>query len=96
MANDNFLHDETGISTIVSEVKEEISLYKENIKALETLVTSIEGSSAWVDESVKTSYINTAKSYISSYNSFATGLDNYVECLVKKSENLVEHESKFS
>ncbi len=96
MANDNFLHDETGISTIVNEVKEEISLYKENIKALETLVTSIEGSSAWVDESVKTSYINTAKSYISSYNSFATGLDNYVECLVKKSENLVEHESKFS
>lgn len=96
MANDNFLHDETGISTIVNEVKEEISLYKENIKALENLVTSIEGSSAWVDESVKTSYINTAKSYISSYNSFATGLDNYVECLVKKSENLVEHESKFS
>lgn len=96
MANDNFLHDETGISTIISEVKEEISLYKENIKALEILVTSIEGSSAWVDESVKTSYINTAKSYISSYNIFATGLDNYVECLVKKSENFVGHESKFS
>lgn len=96
MANDNFLHDETGISTIVSEVKEEVSLYKENIKALETLVTSIEGSSAWVDESVKTSYVNTAKSYISSYNIFAIGLDNYVECLEKKSENLAEHESKFS
>ena len=96
MANDNFLHDDVGIATIISEVKEEIALYKDNIKALETLVSSIEGSSAWVDEEVKTSYINTAKSYITSYNCFATGLENYITCLGKKSENIIEHETKFS
>lgn len=96
MANDNFLHDESGISTIINDVKKELSNYKDNVKALETLIGSIEASSAWKDESVKTSYINTAKSYITSYNNFAAGLDNYISCLQKKSENLVEHESKFS
>lgn len=96
MANDNFLHDESGISTIVSEVKSEISLYKENITALENLINSIDASGAWIDAEVKTSFINTAKSYVSSYKNFAMGLENYIECLVKKSENIVEHETKFS
>lgn len=96
MANDNFLHDESGISTIVNEVKSEISLYKENITALENLINSIDASGAWIDAEVKTSFINTAKSYISSYKNFALGLENYVECLVKKSENIIEHETKFS
>lgn len=96
MANDNFLHDESGISTIINDVKNEISSYKDNIKALEKLVTSIEGSGSWVDEQVKTSYVNTAKGFLSSYNSFATGLENYIKCLETKSDNIVEHETKFS
>lgn len=96
MANDNFLHDESGVATIINDVKNELGNYKDNVKALENLISSIEGSGAWKDEAVKTSYINTAKGYLTSYNNFAAGLENYVSCLQKKSENLVEHESKFS
>ena len=96
MANDVFLHDEDGINVIVNDVKDTISLYKENIKALEKLINSMDGSSSWLDDDVKTSYINTAKGYISSYNNFVSGLENYVQCLIKKSENVVEHETNYS
>lgn len=96
MASGIFLHDELGLSTLINDIKNEISLYKENISALEKLIVSMEGSSDWVDESIKTSYINNAKGYISSYKNYAMGLEKYIECLEKKSNNIVEHESKFS
>lgn len=96
MANEIFLHDELEISTLINDVKDEISMYKENIIALERLITTMEGSSDWVDESIKTSYINTAKGFITSYKKFAMGLEKYIECLEKKSNNIVEHESRYS
>lgn len=96
MANGIFLHDELGLSTLISDVKNEISLYKGNVSALERLITSMEGSSDWVDESLKASYIDTAKGYITSYKNYAIGLEKYIECLSNKSNNIVEHESKFS
>lgn len=96
MANDNFLHDESGVATLIGDVNSEISSYVDNIEALNNLVSSIESSSAWKDEQVKTAFVNAAKSYISSYKTFATGLDVFMQCLTKKSENITEHESKFS
>jgi hypothetical protein len=53
-------------------------------------------SSAWQDETLKTSFVNTVTSYITGYKAFAAGIDGYVECLKLKSDNLVEHESNFS
>jgi hypothetical protein len=93
---EKFLHDDSGISTIVSDVKEQINDYKENISALEKLVTNIEGSSDWIDEQVKTSFVNTAKSFVDSYKTFSAGLEGYINCLEIKSENITEHEGKFS
>lgn len=96
MAVENFLHDEAGISAIITDVRNSISVYNEQITALENLINSMNASKDWIDEAVKTSFINTAQSYITSYKSFSTGLSGYINCLEKKSKNVVSHESNFS
>lgn len=93
---DNFLHDESGVNSIVNEIKEYISDYNSHISALENLANTISSSSGWQDESVKTSFVNTLTSYIAGYKAFSSGISGYVECLKAKSENVVEHESNFS
>ena len=93
---DNFLHDESGISSFVNEIKEYLQDYKDHVSALEGLLNTISSSSAWQDEAVKTSFVRTVSSYITGYNAFAAGIEGYVECLKLKSDNIVEHESNFS
>lgn len=93
---ESFLHDESGVTSFVSEVREYLQDYNEHIIALETLLNTISSSSAWQDENVKTSFVNTLTSYITGFKAFATGIEGYAECLKLKSENIVEHESNFS
>ncbi len=93
---DNFLHDESGVSSFITEIKEYVQDYNDHVVALESLLNTISSSSAWKDETVKTSFVNTVTSYITGYKAFAAGIEGYVECLKLKSENLVEHESNFS
>ena len=66
MANDNFLHDESGLSNLIGDVNDEISAYIEGVDALEGFINDIESSSSWLDEDVKTNYIAAVKSFISS------------------------------
>lgn len=93
---EQFLHDESGVSAFITEVKEYLQDYKDHVTALESLLNTISSSSAWQDETVKTSFVNTVKSYITGYRAFAAGIEGYTECLKLKSDNLVEHESNFS
>ena len=96
MAVDVFLHDKSGIDAICLEMTKYLTEYKEHINALDTLVNTINNSTAWEDKTVKTSFINTVKSYINAYNSLATGIEAYINCLNKKSENISENEELFS
>ena len=93
---DNFLHDDSGVSSFISEIKEYVQDYNDHVAALENLLNTMSSSSAWQDESIKTSFVNTVTSYITGYKAFAAGIEGYVECLKLKSENLVEHEINFS
>ncbi len=93
---EKFLHDESGVSSFITEVTEYLDDYNSHIEALENLLNSMSSSSAWQDEQVKTSFVNTVTSYITGYKTFASGIEGYVECLKLKSENIVEHEGKFS
>lgn len=93
---ESFLHDESGVTSFVNEVREYLQDYNEHVIALETLLNTISSSSAWQDETVKTSFVNTLTSYITGFKAFATGIEGYAECLKLKSENIVEHESNFS
>lgn len=96
MAVENFLHDSDGINTVTLQMKEYLDSYKSHVTSLEQLVNSISSSSAWKDEEVKTSFVATAQSYIVAYKSFCSGIEGYINCLNKKSDNLSEHESVFS
>ena len=96
MANDNFLHDESGLSNLIGDVNDEISAYIEGVDALEGFVNDIESSSSWLDEDVKTNYIAAVRSFISSYRDYSAGLEAYMQCLDKKNNNLIEHEKNFS
>lgn len=96
MAVDTFLHDEDGLGTIISDIKSSLSSYREKIERLESLISAMNSSSSWIDAQVKTSFINTANSYITLYNNFCCGLESLITCLSKKSGNIVEHESNYS
>lgn len=96
MAVDSFLHDKSGVSSITSELNNYLNEYKNHIVALEQLINTMSSSTAWEDKTIKTSFIATAKSYIKAYNSLSNGIEAYINCLNKKSENLSEHESLYS
>ncbi len=93
---DVFLHDDGGVSSFIADVEGYLEEYTTSVDALEQLLKVIESSEAWEDAAVKTSFVNTLSSYIVGYKSFAAGIGNYVECLKLKSDNLVEHEDRFS
>ena len=56
---ENFLHDESGVNSFVNEIKEYLQDYTGHVTALENLLNTMSSSSAWQDETVKTSFINT-------------------------------------
>ena len=92
----NFLHDENGVNSFISEVKEYLEDYNNHVTALESLLNSISSSTAWQDETVKSSFVNTVTSYISGFKAFSSGISGYVDCLKLKSDNIVEHETNYS
>ena len=96
MAVDSFLHDKTGIDAITSEMTNYLDEYKTHINSLEELISSMSGSNAWKDQTIKTSFIATAKSYIRAYKALSNGIEAYINCLNKKSDNFSEHENLYS
>ncbi len=96
MASNKFLLDKDAINSYITSVRDNIQTYKGHVQSLQSLVQTISSSSAWKDEHVKTSFVNTANSYIKAYNSFSTGLSTYMDCLNKKTNNVIDNESKFS
>ena len=93
---ENFLHDETGVTSFINEIKEYLQDYNDHIRALETLLNTISSSTAWKDEDVKASFVNVVSSYLAGYMAFSAGIEGYVECLKLKSDNIVEHETNYS
>ena len=96
MAVDSFFHDKSGIDAIITDVRTSLDNYSQTVGSLESLINEMNGSSAWVDDQVKTSFVNTANSYISLYRTFYGGLESLINCLEKKSENISEHETNYS
>lgn len=84
---DRYKHDADGVSNVISSLKILIDDYKDRIIELINLVESINGSSSWIDQEVKTSFISTCISYINLYKDLETSMENYVSYLVRKSES---------
>lgn len=88
--------DPDAIYDIVSSLKKMIDEYKNEISKLTNLVNEINGSSAWRDAQVKTSFIATCKSYINIYQQLATRMENHVNYLNGKMNSWQACESAFA
>lgn len=93
---DRYKHDAEGISSVISSLKTLIDDYKDRILELINLVDNINGSSSWIDQAVKSSFVNTCLSYISLYKDLVASMENYVNYLVRKSDGASAIESAYS
>ncbi len=93
---DRYKHDAEGISSVISSLKTLIDDYKDRILELMNLVENINGSSSWIDQDVKGSFVNTCISYINLYKDLVNSMENYVNYLVRKSESASAIERAFS
>ena len=93
---DRYKHDADGVSTVVSSLQTLIDEYKERILELITLVDNINGSSSWIDQDVKSSFVNTCNSYINLYKDLESSMEKYVNYLIKKSDSASAIESAYS
>ncbi len=84
------------ILSTIKNLKSKISNYESHIEELSSLSKKIEGSSDWVDETVKPSFINYLNSYIEIYKAIHKSLTSYASFLEKKVKNFSENEDKFS
>ena len=93
---DMYKHDAEGVSNVVSSLHTLISDYKDRILELMKLVENINGSSSWVDQDVKSSFVNTCNSYINLYKDLVRSMENYVNYLIRKSESASAIERAYS
>jgi hypothetical protein len=93
---DRYKHDAEGVSSVVSSLQNLIGDYKDRILELMNLVESINGSSSWIDQDVKSSFVNTCNSYINLYKDLVNSMENYVNYLIRKSDSASAIESAYS
>lgn len=83
---DLYKHDPDGVMAVVTSLREKTNGYSNVVTRLNNLVSSINDSSAWIDVEIKTSFVNTCKSYIEIYNKLIAAMEVYATYLEKKSE----------
>jgi hypothetical protein len=93
---DSYKHNVEGISSIISSLQVLINDYKDSILELINLVDSINGSTSWIDQDVKGTFINTCNSYVSFYKDLVNSMENYVNYLIRKSDSASAIESAYS
>ena len=80
-----YLFDESSVSSTMSSMKSDIEVYRESVTELKKLIITIESSDAWVDNTVKTSFVSTANSYVEKYEEVIKWMEALVDYLSEKS-----------
>lgn len=90
---DIYLHDEDAVNNVISNLENDIKAYKASITALTNLINSIDSSSAWIDKTIKTSFVTTASSYVRQYENLIKEMEILVKYLSSKnsSSSSLEH-----
>jgi hypothetical protein len=91
-----FLHDYDNVASVVTSLKSKKSDYEVKVEEIKTLIGSIEGSSAWIDQALKTSFINCCNQYLALYVKVLSGLTAYIDYLEKKSELFLDIETTYA
>lgn len=84
---DLYLHDEDAVSSAISNLKGDIQAYEASIRALSNLIKNIDSSGEWLDNTVKTSFITTASSYVKQYENLIKEMEIFVKYLSSKSSS---------
>lgn len=93
---DDVKHIPDDVSGVISNLRESLESYRHNIHLLNNLISSINYSNSWKDQVVKSSFIDTANSYINGYENTAQGVEIYIKFLESKSSDFDNLESRFS
>lgn len=91
-----FLHDYDNIANVITSLKSKKQDYEDKVEEIKTLINNIEGSSAWIDQTLKTSFINCCNQYLTLYSRVLSGLTSYIDCLEKKSELFLDLETTYA
>jgi len=90
-----YLFNEDSVTSTVSSMKSDIETYRENVTALKNLINTIESSDAWVDNTVKTSFVSTASSYVEKYEEIIKWMEALVAYLSDKGKAATELENAY-
>jgi len=81
---DSYLHNGDLVLDTIDSLSTDLVNYSNKITELENLVNTMNESSSWKDELVKTSFIETAENYISIYKKYIEILNGFIKYLTKK------------
>ena len=94
--SDNYHHDGDGISSTIDQLVTDLQDYNDNIVKLVTMINTINESSSWKDDLVKTEFITTAERYIDMYKRYANTLASFITYLINKNNEASALESAYS
>ena len=95
MAN-NYKMNSAELNSIVTSLNDISADYNENVTKLDNLIKEIDGSSAWTDATLKSSFVKSASSYVNLYKKIYVGLNAYTSYLKRKASNSDDIETTFS
>jgi hypothetical protein len=84
---DIYLHDKDAVDNVILNLENDIKAYRASITALTNLINSIDSSSAWVDKTIKTSFVTTASSYVRQYENLIKEMEILVKYLSSKNSS---------
>ena len=91
-----YMHDYDNVESIIISLKNTKKNYEDKITEIKTLVTNINASTSWVDQTIKTAFINCCNQYLTLYTRILSGMDAYIDCLEKKSKAALEFETAYT
>lgn len=91
-----YMHDYDNVESIITSLKLTKKNYEDKITEIKTLITNINASQAWIDQAIKTSFINCCNQYMTLYTKVLSGMDAYINCLEKKSKAALELETAYT
>lgn len=84
---DLYLYDRDAVSDVISSLNKDIQEYKSSVTALTNLINNIDSSNAWIDKTIKISFVSTAKSYVKQYENLIKEMEILVGYLSSKSSS---------
>jgi flagellar hook-associated protein FlgK len=94
--SDGYFHDDPLVVSVINNLTKDLAQYNSKIAELVSLVNTMNESSSWKDELVKTSFISKANEYIESYKKFATYIEGFIKYLQNKNNKASELERAYS